>query len=237
MEFTFGCTSMKGEVIRLENVSKKFGEKIVLSNVSMRVYANEIFGIFGPSGCGKTTLLRIIAGLEKPDRGKVYLRGKEVFSQKVFIPPEKRNVSLIFQDLALWPHLSVREHLEFVLGKREGEIERIIRAVELVGCANLKPESLSGGEKQRLAIARALAQKSDILLLDEPLASLDLVLKEKIKKLLVRLRERNKLTLVYVSHDILDMIKLCERVALMSEGKIKNMGKPGRLLHAYIGKA
>jgi iron(III) transport system ATP-binding protein len=227
---------MKEKFIEIENVKKNFGKSQVLRNVSLKINKNEIFGVFGPSGCGKTTLLRIIAGLEKPEDGRIMLRGKEVFSKNHFLLPEQRNVSFIFQDLALWPHMTVKEHLEFVLGKDLDRIESILKTVGLEKFTSSRPEQLSGGEKQRLAIARALAQDSDIFLMDEPFSSLDIEMKEKMKKFLLKLKKQYNLTIVYVTHDILDIIDFCERVAEMDDGKILRVGEPKTIMKKFFRK-
>lgn len=225
------------EIIKLENVRKKFNGKEILNEVNLEVKRGERFSVFGSSGCGKTTLLRIIAGLEKPDDGKVYVRGKEVTSHGIFVPPEKRNISFIFQDLALWPHMSVKKHLEFVLGddfEKKKEIEKILEVVDLKKHVDSKPQELSGGEKQRLAIARAIAQKSDIFLLDEPFSSLDFSLKEEMKDLIQTLQQRYDLTIIYVTHDILEVIDICDKTALLKNGKVIKIGHPLKLLKKQI---
>jgi len=229
-----------GEAIRLNEIRKRFGERPVLNGVNLSIKKGEVFGVFGPSGSGKTTLLRIIAGLEKQDYGEVYLRGKEVASDRVFIQPEKRNVSFIFQDLGLWPHMSVEEHIKFVLSSRknsthvERETRKILKTVALLERCRLKPEELSGGEKQRLALARAIAQKSDILLLDEPMSSLDLSLKEDVKNLLRDIQRRFSLTMVYVSHDLFEVIDVCDRIGILNNGMITQIGPPESILETYI---
>ena len=157
------------EAVKLENISKKFEGKEILKGINIEIKKDESFGIFGGSGCGKTTILRIIAGLERPDFGDVYLRKKKVTSDHIFVQPEERNVSFIFQDLGLWPHMSVKDHLKFVLDDSK-KISEILDACGLNSHESSKPSELSGGEKQRLAMARAIAQKSDIFLLDEPLS-------------------------------------------------------------------
>jgi len=231
------------EMIKLESISKKFNGKEILKDVSFEVRRGERFGIFGPSGCGKTTVLRIIAGLEKPDTGKVVLRGKEVTSSKAFAQPEQRNISFIFQDLALWPHMSVKDHLDFVLGvriseknQREKKIEEILKAVNLENQLSSKPEQLSGGEKQRLALARVIAQKSDIFLLDEPYSSFDIDLKEEMQKLLWQMHKKFNLTTVYVTHDIFEILNFCNRVARMENGKIAEIKKPREIVKKYFYK-
>jgi iron(III) transport system ATP-binding protein len=230
-------------MIELENVNKKFGGKEILKDISFEVKKGERFGIFGPSGCGKTTVLRIIAGLERPDSGKVILRGKEVTSSKNFVFPEERNVSFVFQDLALWPHMSVKGHLDFVLSdliskkvERENKIEEIVNAVGLGNQINSKPGQLSGGEKQRLALARAIAQNSDIFLLDEPYSSLDISLKEEMQKLLSSMHKKFNLTTVYVTHDIFEILNFCNRVARMENGEIVEIKKPREIVKKYFYK-
>ena len=228
------------DMIRLENVRKGFNGKEILKGVDLKIKKGEKFGVFGSSGCGKTTLLRIIAGLEKPDDGRVYMRGKEMTSHKVFAPPENRDVSFIFQDLALWPHMSVKQHLDFVLSNKprqkdaEEERKEILKIVDLTEHLDSKPEELSGGEKQRLAIARAIAQKSDIFLLDEPLSSLDFSIKEEMKNLLYELQKRYNLTMIYVAHDIFEILDICNRTALLKDGKIVKVEHPRKLLKKQI---
>lgn len=231
------------ELIKLENVNKRFNGKEILKDISFEVKKGERFGIFGPSGCGKTTILRIIAGLEKPDTGEVFLRGKKVSSSKAFALPEERDISFIFQDLALWPHMSVKGHLEFVLSnwicekdRREKKIEEILKAVNLEGQANSKPEYLSGGEKQRLALGRAIAQKSDIFLLDEPYSSFDIDLKAEMQKLFLSMHKKYNLTTVYVTHDIFEILNFCTRVARMENGRILEMKKPREIVRKYFDK-
>lgn len=187
------------EAIRVENVWKKYGKFWVLKNFSFSVKKGEKVIIKGPCGSGKTTLLKIIAGLEKQDKGRIYLRGKLVSSEKIFVEPEERNVSVVFQNLALWPHLTVEEHLKIVEDNRR-KIDRILTALNLKKHRHKKPEELSGGEKQCLAIARALMKGSDILLLDEPFSYLDNRLKQKVERILENIRKREKITMVFVEH-------------------------------------
>jgi iron(III) transport system ATP-binding protein len=231
------------ELIRIESISKNLGGKEILKDVSIEVKKGERFGIFGPSGCGKTTLLRIITGLERPERGKVFLRGKEVTSEKRFVMPEQRNISFVFQDLALWPHMSVKNHLDFVLSgsiteknERNEAIDEILTTVNLEGMAKSKPEQLSGGEKQRLALARVIAQKSDIFLLDEPYSSFDFELKEEMQKLLLKMHRKYNLTTVYVTHDIFEILNFCSKVARMEDGRISEIKKPREIVEKYVSK-
>lgn len=186
-------------MIRLENIWKKYGKIWILKNFNLFVEKGEKFIIRGPCGSGKTTLLKIIAGLEKPTKGRVYLRGRVVCSEKIFIEPEERNVSMVFQNLALWPHLSVEEHLKIVNNDEE-KIKKILKMLNLKKHKHKKPSELSGGEKQCLAIARALIKETDILLLDEPFAYLDTKLRKKVKNLLEKIRKERNLTIIIVEH-------------------------------------
>ena len=220
------------EAVKLRNISKKFGKREIISEINLVVKKGESFGIFGGSGCGKTTILRIVAGLETPDTGEVFLRSRKVTADRLIVQPEDRNISFIFQDLGLWPHMSVREHLLFV--KKDSNVKDIIDACGLEGHENSKPSELSGGEKQRLAIARSIAQKSDILLLDEPLSSLDLKTKDEIKNLLKQVKKKYRLTLLYVTHDIFEIADVCDEVALIENGIISNVGNPIKLLKEYL---
>jgi iron(III) transport system ATP-binding protein len=223
------------EKIRLENIVKKINGKEILRGIDLKIKNGEIFGIFGPSGCGKTTLLRVISGLETVDHGTIHLRGKEVLSKDRFIQPEYRKISFIFQDLGLWPHMTVKEHLKFVTDD-DSAIKNIVDSCGLSGHEKSKPEELSGGEKQRLALARSIAQNSDIILLDEPFSSLDFDTKDELKKLLKELHKKYSLTIVYVTHDIFEIIDMCERVGIMENGMIVRVGKPGELLKSQFLK-
>jgi ABC-type Fe3+/spermidine/putrescine transport system ATPase subunit len=223
------------EKIRLENIVKRIDGKEILNGVNLKIKNGEIFGIFGPSGCGKTTLLRIISGLETADDGSIHLRGKEVLSKNRFIQPEYRNISFIFQDLGLWPHMNVKEHLKFVMDDGSA-IKNIVDSCGLSGYEKSKPEELSGGEKQRLALARSIAQKSDIILLDEPFSSLDFTTKDEMKILLKELHKKYNLTIVYVTHDIFEIMDMCERIAIIEDGKVSKTGKPSELLKDQLSK-
>ncbi len=187
------------EAIKVENIWKRYGKVWVLKNFSLSVKKGECKIVKAPCGSGKTTLLKIIAGLERQDKGRVYLRGKLVASEKIFVPAEERNVSMVFQNLALWPHLTVEEHLKIVKND-EKKISEVLRLLNLKKHKHKKPAELSGGERQCLAIARALMKESDILLLDEPFAYLDRKLKERVKEILEELRKKRKVAMIITMH-------------------------------------
>ncbi|MCK4729941.1 MAG: ABC transporter ATP-binding protein [Candidatus Aenigmarchaeota archaeon] len=225
------------EEIKISNISKYF-EKEILSDISLEIEKNKITGILGPSGSGKTTLLRIISGLEIPDKGTIFINNKCVCSEKIFVEPEKRNIGFVFQDLGLWPHMNAEEHLDFVLDakgitnseQKEKEITKILKLVNLDKYIKSYPRQLSGGEKQRLAIARVLAQDSKILLLDEPFSNLDPVLKKELKKELVGLQKKMKLTIVYITHNPSEIFDIADKIVILKEGRILQEGKPKEFL-------
>jgi iron(III) transport system ATP-binding protein len=214
--------------ISLANVTKRFGSHAALDNVSLAVAPGKAAVILGPSGCGKTTLLRVIAGLEVPDVGQVVLNGVTVSAAgRTIVPPHQRRLGFVFQDLALWPHLTVREILDFVLGSMHmsrGERSRRTRAVlalvRIEQFATRYPHQLSGGEQQRVALARAIVGEPRILLLDEPLSSLDPDLRAELRSELARLQHTLALTMVYVTHDREDAAALADHVVEMRAGRI-----------------
>jgi ABC-type Fe3+/spermidine/putrescine transport system ATPase subunit len=214
--------------ISLANVTKRFGSHAALDNVSLAVAPGKAAVIFGPSGCGKTTLLRVIAGLEVPDVGQVVLNGVTVSAAgRTIVPPHQRRLGFVFQDLALWPHLTVREILDFVLGSMHmsrGERSRRTRAVlalvRIEQFSTRYPHQLSGGEQQRVALARAIVGEPRILLLDEPLSSLDPDLRAELRSELARLQHTLALTMVYVTHDREDAAALADHVVEMRAGRI-----------------
>jgi iron(III) transport system ATP-binding protein len=214
--------------IRVVDVSKRFGSHLALDRVSLDVVAGEATVILGPSGCGKTTLLRVIAGLEVPDSGEVSLNGTKVSGPgRAIVPPHQRKLGFVFQDLALWPHLTVQQNLDFVLAAAgTSGNERRRRALEALALVRIEPlaarypHQLSGGEQQRVALARAIVGQPRVLLLDEPLSSLDPQLRSALRTELTRLRRTLAVTSVYVTHDGEDAVALADRVVEMREGKI-----------------
>jgi ABC-type Fe3+/spermidine/putrescine transport system ATPase subunit len=214
--------------ITLTDVTKRFGSHTALDSVSFEVPPGTAVVVLGPSGCGKTTMLRIVAGLEVPDSGQVALDGATVSAAgRVDVPPHRRKLGFVFQDLALWPHLTIRQHLDFVLGSMAlSRLERNRRAqdalafVRIEGLAGRFPHQLSGGEQQRVALARAIVREPRVLLLDEPLSSLDAELRTDLRSELARLQRALSLTTVYVTHDHEDAAALADCVIEMRAGRI-----------------
>lgn len=214
--------------LSVSNVSKRFGAQAVLNGVSFEAAAGEAVVIVGPSGSGKTTLLRSIAGLDEPDAGEIRLNGATVSQAgRSTVPPHRRGIGFVFQDLALWPHLAVRRSLEFVLdagrvprAEREARIRDTLRSVRLEGFAGRYPHELSGGEQQRAAMARALVGRPRVLLLDEPLSSLDPELRSALREELRLLQRSLQVTMLYVTHDREDAAVLADRVMEMRAGRI-----------------
>jgi ABC-type Fe3+/spermidine/putrescine transport system ATPase subunit len=217
--------------LAIANVSKRFGSHQALIDVSLAVAAGESVGILGPSGCGKTTLLRLIAGLDVPDIGEIWLAGEQVSGpRRGLVPPHQRGIGFVFQDLALWPHLTVRKNLDFVLESTKGpRADRKARADDVMALVRIEPLSsrypheLSGGEQQRVALARALVGQPRVLLFDEPLSSLDAELRATLRAELARLQRALRVTTVYVTHDREDVAVLADRVIEMRAGRIVSM--------------
>tara|TARA_B100000965_G_scaffold341827_1_gene310772 strand:- start:743 stop:1804 length:1062 start_codon:yes stop_codon:yes gene_type:complete len=204
----------------------------ILNSINFEIKNGELLGLLGPSGCGKTTLLRLIAGFEYPKRGKIILNDKEISNSKRVVPPENRGIGMVFQDYALFPHLTAFENAIFGLKNRK-ETERVDYLLSVLGIENLKnryPHQLSGGQKQRLAIARALAPGTSFLLLDEPFCSLDLNVRLRLRGELPNiLRECNASGLM-VTHDPEEAMAICDKVAVMNQGKIHQFDKPQKII-------
>jgi len=221
-----------GTGIRVEGVVKRFGRTVALRGVSLEVRGGEFFAILGPSGCGKTTLLRIIAGFEYPDEGRVYLGDRDVTE----LPPDKRGTVMVFQNWALWPHMTVYDNIAFGLRLRrvpEHEIRRRVQWVlDLLGLRGLEgryPGQLSGGQQQRVALARALVVEPEVLLLDEPLSNLDAKLRLRLRGEIKALQRKLGITAIYVTHDQEEAMSLADRIALMRDGRIEQIGMPEQL--------
>ena len=215
-------------------VSKRYSGRPVVDSVSLQVHARQSVVIVGPSGSGKTTLLRMIAGLESPDDGEIWLDGRHVSTcGRIVVPPHARRIGFVFQDLALWPHMNVRDHLEFVLkAARVSRQERVdwtrdvLTLVRIADMVDRYPHQLSGGQQQRVALARALVGRPRLLLLDEPLSSLDPELRTALRTELLRLKGAVDVTMIYVSHDREDATVLADDVIQMQAGRIVVPGAP-----------
>ncbi len=215
--------------LHFENISKKFGSVTALDQVTVSVDRGEIYSLLGPSGCGKTTLLRVAAGFERPDSGRVYLDGKDITD----LPPNRRLVNTIFQNYALFPHLTVRDNIAFGLkvkglarGQIRDEVDRMLELVQMADQAHKKPGQISGGQKQRVAIARALINKPQVLLLDEPLAALDLKLRQRMLIELDGIHDEVGITFLFVTHDQGEAMSLSDRIAVMHQGRVDQVGSP-----------
>jgi iron(III) transport system ATP-binding protein len=218
--------------IDLDRISKNFGARVAIDELSLQIEKSERLILFGPSGCGKTTVLRLLAGLEVPDKGEIRIDGRVVATAgKNFVPPEKRDLGMVFQDLALWPHMTVQQNLMFGLDargvpKREANV-RVRELLERVGLdhrIDAKPHQLSGGEQQRVALARALVTQPSILLMDEPLSSLDDERKSAIASNLLGLQNQFGFTLMYVTHDRSEADMLASKVCQMRNGQVEYSG-------------
>lgn len=217
----------------IDHVSKTFGVQRAVDDVALTVAQGESFSLLGPSGCGKTTLLRMIAGFERPDCGRILVGGQDITS----LPPERRPVNTVFQNYALFPHLSVWENIAFGLrmSRRPREeirsgVERMLELVRLSEHARKRPAQLSGGQRQRVAIARALVNRPQVLLLDEPLAALDLKLRQHMLMELNTIHEQVGTTFIYVTHDQGEAMSLSDRIAVMNAGKVEQVDTP---VHLY----
>ena len=215
--------------VRLDRVSKLFGDAAAVDDLSLDIQEGEFFSMLGPSGCGKTTTLRMIGGFEEPTFGTVYLGGRDVTD----LPPYKRDVNTVFQSYALFPHLDVYENVAFGLRRKKvgkDEVDKRVRdsmkLVDLVGFERRKPPQMSGGQQQRVALARALVNHPKVLLLDEPLGALDLKLRKQMQLELKRIQQEVGITFIYVTHDQEEAMTMSDRFAVMRHGKIEQIGGP-----------
>jgi ABC-type Fe3+/spermidine/putrescine transport system ATPase subunit len=218
--------------LQLIEVTKRFGDSKVVDGVSLDVAEGEVLALLGASGSGKTTILRLIAGLVSPDAGEVWIEGRKVADGgRNLAPPRARGIGFIFQDLALWPHLTVAGNLDFVLQsarvpkrERSKRIDETLQLVRIEAYARRYPSQLSGGEQQRVAIARALIARPRLLLLDEPMSSLDSPLKSELSAELIELQRLLRITAVYITHDKAEAMALAHRIAIMHKGRIEQVG-------------
>ena len=225
-------TSVKGRALAVERLSKAFGTVKAVDNVSFSVSPGEFLTLLGPSGSGKTTILRLLGGFEYPDTGDIILGGENVN----LLPPYRRNIGVVFQKYALFPHMTVADNVAFPLRQRKvapGERDRqVAEALELVGLAGLgerRPRQLSGGQQQRVALARAMVFEPEILLMDEPLGALDKNLRERMQREIRALQQTVGITTVYVTHDQSEAMTMSDRIAVLNDGRIEQLGTPDEL--------
>ncbi len=221
--------------LSFQNIQKRFDKTVVVRDLSLDIRAGELFFLLGPSGCGKTTCLRMVAGFYKPDGGQL-LFGEQVINN---VPPHKRNTGMVFQNYALWPHLSVRGNVEYGLKVRRVESKerrrRVDEALEMVRLGSLAdrfPNQMSGGQQQRVALARALVVRPDVLLLDEPLSNLDAQLRLEMRAEIKRLHREQQTTALYVTHDQEEALSIADRVAILKDGDLMQVGAPRELYRA-----
>src|SRR6476646_3711885 len=220
---------MAGGEVQLVDLVKRFGDFTAVAGINLEMPSGEFFSLLGPSGCGKTTTLRMIAGFERPSEGQILLDGVDMAQT----PPHKRNVNTVFQNYALFPHLTVEENVAFGLkyqkATKEESADRVGKALELVQMtqfAKRRPNQLSGGQQQRVALARALILNPKVLLLDEPLGALDAKLRKRLQIELKALQEEVGITFIYVTHDQEEALTMSDRIAVMSQGRVEQVGKP-----------
>ncbi|RLI74484.1 hypothetical protein DRO91_00320, partial [Candidatus Heimdallarchaeota archaeon] len=218
--------------IRVRNISKKFEDSIAIEDISFDVQEGELLTLLGPSGSGKTTVLRLIAGLIKPDTGQILFDEKDISG----IPTEERNIGFVFQSYALFPHLTVAENIAFGLETRgwsrtekEDRVRELLQLVGLEGKGKRYPRQLSGGEQSRVALARAIAPNPSLLLLDEPLSALDVSLRENLRKAIREIQQQVKISTVYVTHDQEEAMEISDRIIILNHGRIVEVGTPREL--------
>ncbi len=226
----------KKPIVRFENVTKRFGDFVAVDNCTLDIYEREFFALLGPSGCGKTTLLRMLAGFEKPTEGRILVEGKDITD---LAPYEREAVNMMFQSYALFPHMTVESNIGFGLrqeGMSKADIEtrvgEAMEMVELTKFAKRKPSQLSGGQQQRVALARAIAKKPRIMLLDEPLGALDKRLRQQAQFELMRIQESTGTTFIIVTHDQEEAMTVSSRIAVMDHGKFVQVATPGEIYEA-----
>jgi iron(III) transport system ATP-binding protein len=217
--------------VRIQGLAKRYGDVAAVEGLDLRVEPGELVALLGPSGCGKTTTLRLVAGFLKPEAGEIWVGERCLSSPSTVVPPERRRMAMIFQSYALWPHMTVNQNVAYGLrfggaprADRDRRVSDILKAVQLEGYGSRYPGELSGGQQQRVAVARALVVEPEILLLDEPLSNLDANLREEMRFEIRRLHERFTITTLYVTHDQAEAMVISDRVAVLQNGRVAQIG-------------
>lgn len=226
--------------VEIRGVAKSFDGTTALHPLNLTITSGSFTTLLGPSGCGKTTLLRLIAGLEQPDNGSIVIGGKVVCdtSKRIFLQPQQRDLGMVFQDFALWPHMTVYENVAFGLkarGRRKEAAEQVAEAIEAVrlkGFEKRYPHQLSGGQQQRVAFARAIAARSGLILFDEPLSALDALLRDEMRDELVQMVHKLGVTAVYVTHDQTEAMSMSDSIIVMQQGQMLQSGRPEEIYHS-----
>jgi len=229
--------------IRINNLTKKFGEVVALDHVSLVIEPGTFVTLLGPSGCGKTTLLRCVAGLDDPDGGEIYIGDKLIFSfdKGISLPPSQRELGLVFQNYALWPHMKVDKNITFALeiqkmpkAEMEQRVKESLKEVQMEGYEDRYPREMSGGQQQRIALARMLAYRPKVFLMDEPLSNLDARLRMDMRAELKRLHHISGATTIYVTHDQVEALTMSTNIAVMKEGVVQQFDTPDKIYHYPI---
>ena len=235
----------------IRNIIMEFNGFRALNDISLKIETGEFIAVLGPSGCGKTTLLRLLAGFNRPTSGEIRIGDKVVADKDYVLPPNERFISMVFQSYALWPHMSVRKNVEFPIKNsrfvspeiRENCDSRVRELIEMVGLTGMEkrlPSQLSGGQRQRVALARALSVDPDLLLMDEPLSNLDTELRVEMRREIKELHQKTGVTVVYVTHDQSEALALADRIVVMNHGQIEQVGTPreiyNRPLTPFVAK-
>ena len=219
--------------VTLKHITKAFGKNVVVRDVDQVIRGGEFVTLLGPSGCGKTTILRMIAGFERPTEGEIWFDDRPISGGKTFVPPEKRGIGMVFQNYAVWPHMTVRENTAYPLTIRKcpkeelkDRVDKALSLMNLTEYADRLPSQLSGGQQQRVALARAMVAEPELLLLDEPLSNLDAKLRESMRFEIKRLQETLGITVIYVTHDQTEAMAMSDRIFVINRGEVQQTGTP-----------